>query len=897
MAASLGFRSFSGRAEELERDQPFGPLAQALSLSPSSQDPARAAVGDLLTRRSVASATTPFSPAADLRARLVDDIIDLLERESTAGPVALLLDDLQWADDATLLALPELGRRLFDKPVLIAGAYRPLPRTPALRLLFDALPAGTVDHLVLGPLDPPSVEALAIQLTGDRPGASLLRQADGAAGNPFFLQELFAALVDDGLVEIRDGRAEVRTAALPPSLRTTVIRRLGFLPEPSLRVLRWASVLGTSFVVADLAAVLAASIDETVEALEPALRAQVVVDAGRRLAFRHDLVHEAIYADTPEAIRVGFHLHVGRVLAAAGAEALHVAPHFARGAQGHELEAASWLRRAADDVALRSPATAVGLLERALELTAPRDAVRSELLLELVKTLLWSGRWDDAEDLARRVLENDQGAAIDGTLRYVMARALVYRGRTADSVREVDQALGYAIPDRDRARLLADLSMRLPLLGDLGGGRLAAEEALLLATDGDDKLAASTARSGLALIAVLGGDPMEGARVARAALPRGEGSIAETVELVQPYFFYSIALIDADRLDEAGQVLGRLRRRTEEMGMTWALGLSERLLALLHFLTGDWADALAEAETGIALCEETGTRVWSLVVDAVLVRIASHQGDADRAAQAVMAGERLVAETGLAHLGLERWFLAQALVQEAAGDSDGAYVTLNEAWRTAESRGLVAGTRELGPDLVRLAVARGERSVAEMATRAVESAATRAATPSYEGAALRCRGLLADDPALLARAADAYRRAGRLLELGAVCEDGGLIHGAHGRLDEARGLLEEALGHYGRLGAARDAARAEQHLRALGVRRGARGPRQRPTVGWESLTPTELDVARLAAKGLTNRQIGARMFISSRTVATHVSHVFGKVGLSSRVELAAVMARGIGEAH
>ena len=104
-------------------------------------------------------------------------------------------------------------------------------------------------------------------------------------------------------------------------------------------------------------------------------------------------------------------------------------------------------------------------------------------------------------------------------------------------------------------------------------------------------------------------------------------------------------------------------------------------------------------------------------------------------------------------------------------------------------------------------------------------------------------------------------------------------------------LLGEAVGVYEGVGAFMDLTRAEAALRALGIRRGRRGARRRPLRGWESLTPTELEVVRLATQGLTNVEIGQRLFISRRTVETHLSHVFGKLGVSSRVQLAAQASR------
>lgn len=186
----------------------------------------------------------------------------------------------------------------------------------------------------------------------------------------------------------------------------------------------------------------------------------------------------------------------------------------------------------------------------------------------------------------------------------------------------------------------------------------------------------------------------------------------------------------------------------------------------------------------------------------------------------------------------------------------------------------------------------GNRLSAEAVTQVVEESVGRAAgAPSAEGAALRCRGLLEDDPDVLLSSVEAYRRGPRPFDRALACEDAAAALGRGGRREEAVPLFEEALSAYERLGALRDVARATATMRDLGLPRGARRPRRRPSSGWEGLTPAELKVVQLVAEGLTNGEIAKRLFISRYTVETHLKHVFAKLGLSSRVEVAAEAAR------
>ncbi len=159
-------------------------------------------------------------------------------------------------------------------------------------------------------------------------------------------------------------------------------------------------------------------------------------------------------------------------------------------------------------------------------------------------------------------------------------------------------------------------------------------------------------------------------------------------------------------------------------------------------------------------------------------------------------------------------------------------------------------------------------------------------------AALRCRGMLEADHDLLCEAVCVLRGSPRPLERATACEEAASALRDVAQTTKATALLDEALGIYVELGAARDIARVEAALRSLGRCPSRRGWRQRQAkVGWEALTRTELEVVSLVGEGLTNREVAERLYISARTVETHMTHVFAKLGLSSRLELRAEMAR------
>jgi DNA-binding CsgD family transcriptional regulator len=207
-------------------------------------------------------------------------------------------------------------------------------------------------------------------------------------------------------------------------------------------------------------------------------------------------------------------------------------------------------------------------------------------------------------------------------------------------------------------------------------------------------------------------------------------------------------------------------------------------------------------------------------------------------------------------------------------------------WDRCARHGLALEYRVLGPDLIRLALAAGDPDRARAVAAAMAGLAERNQVPSLTAIALRCRGLADDDAQTLAAAVQACQPGTRPLELAGACEDAGAAFARHGDPDRARPLLEQALAIYEQLDVGRDLARAEAVMRRAGLRRGRRGPRGRPKSGWASLTPAEL-----VADGLTNPQIGARLYISRRTVQTHLIHIFAKLDIASRAQLAAHVAR------
>jgi DNA-binding CsgD family transcriptional regulator len=780
--------------------------------------------------------------------------------------------------------------------VALIGCLRPAPRVADLDRLCGVLEAAGARRLALGALADGAVHDLVADTIAAEPGPGLLAELAGAAGNPLFVAELLGALIQEGAIRTAGGRAEVAETTLPPTLRLTILRRLSFLPDDTLQALQAASILGSSFTVTELSVTTARPVLELSRMLAEAITGRVLEDDGDRLRFRHDLIRDAIYEDLPGSVRRGLHREAGRRLAGAGAAALQVAEQLARGAGRGDAEAIGWLARAAREAAPTSPDVAADLLDRATRLMNPADPGRDHLLAERASSLMWAGRTAAAEDLCRSLLDRDHDPSVEGLARTCLGHALLVGGRPRDGLRELERAgQSSVLTSAEQASALGWASVARRWLGDLDGSAATAEKARSAAAAAGDHQTTAIAMASLASVSELRGRLRDALRVIDDAVRLADRSPGRQGHRYPLHGARSFILVDLDRIEEARSALDTDRRISEELGLGWHLPSYQMVRAAERFVTGEWDDAVTEIQASLELAGETRQAFGGVLGRSVLSLISLHRNQLSRAEEAAAVAMGQVAETGIRYRA--QWALwARALILEAAGKTADALATLAGCWDQCTRQGLRLEYRMLGPDLVRLALAGGDRGRArEVAAAVAELAAENQEVPSLAGAALRCRGLAEDDAEVLGAAVAAYASGSRPLELALACEDAGAAFARQGDMDRARGLLEQAVSTYERLGAARDLARAEAALRQAGIRRGRRGPRGRPRTGWHSLTPTERSVAELVTEGLSNPRIGDRLYISRRTVQTHLAHVFAKLDLTSRAQLAAVVTQHRGD--
>jgi DNA-binding CsgD family transcriptional regulator len=397
------------------------------------------------------------------------------------------------------------------------------------------------------------------------------------------------------------------------------------------------------------------------------------------------------------------------------------------------------------------------------------------------------------------------------------------------------------------------------------------------------------ARQTLGAVALLTGHGSDSLDHLTAAIALVESGRLREPHYLVPDRWRALCLLELDALEDATAAANNARKRAEQLGAKNRVQEPYLIGAITHFTAGRWDEALAELEAGMAIIEETGSRNFVLQYEAVIATIAIHRGDLSAAETFLQAGIRDF-EAGRAQFGADWLFAAQAEWLTAKGQHDAALKIARATWTSTSYLRYTFGYRDRGITLVRLAVATGREELARTVTGELEEGARRTPANSAAAAALLCRSLVERDPAPALDAVARYRQTQLRPALAACCEQTAALLAPLGRRDEAIALLNDAAAIHSDTDATADAARVDAALRQLGARRPSHR-KSRPTSGWESLTPMETDVSQLAAAGLTNPEIGARLYISRRTVETHLSHVFTKLRLTGRTHLAAEVAK------
>ena len=878
-AASRGCQVFWGAGDELGQTLPLLPLLDALRIREPVANPRRGSVVALLRGELISGR------GEDMPAALSEQLLALVDELCAARPTVLVVDDLQWADQPSLGLWERLARSVRHRPLLLVGTMRPVPQREDLLALRHS--ADLAVHLQLAGLAESAVIELVADLAGGKPGEELLRLADGAAGNPLYLTELVEALARSASLSRTDaGAVELTSDSAPRSLSAAIADRLGFVPGAVRAVLRAAALLGVDFAVPDLATVLGRGVVDLVPAVDEALAAGVLAESGIGLGFRHPMIRAALYDEIPAPVRAAWHAEAGRALAEAGAPAARVARQLLPAVDGSpdateplDEWVLHWLAGTAPLLVAQAPRAAAELLRHAVLRSPAGPARHDSLVCRLAEALYRVGDAAEAERVAGQALAGIVEPDLRVDLHWTLAQCRTLTGRSAESLAALQQALAQpGISTRNRARLLVATARAHSDLGQIEKAGQVATAALAEATDPADNWAIGWSLHVLTMVTVMQGRMVDALPLFDRALTvtQADPTLTDLRLLLQ--INKAVTLGGLDQYEGALAAARQAQRLAERAGIMVRRAQAHCCLGELLFYSGRWDEALTEVG---ALADGSKDPIVACFDHGVGAVISFHRGEAGAARRHLAAAAPYAERIGNRVVGTLA--LARSLDAEIAGDLPRALAVLTGFADRAEELDEI---EDLLADGVRLAARIGDTAPARTLTRRAVAFADGSLIPHRQAHALYCRGLLDHEASQLLRAADRYHDACRPLLGATALEAAAVAFLDGGDRAAARAAFTRAFDLYTSLGAARDVGRLQAQFRAKGIRRGPRVKHRKAQCGWDSLTPTEIKVVGLVAEGLSNPQIAARLFLSHRTVATHVSHVLTKLGVHSRIDIA-----------
>jgi DNA-binding NarL/FixJ family response regulator/tetratricopeptide (TPR) repeat protein len=902
----------SGSASELERDLPFSVFVDALDEYVEGLDPKQLAPLADDVRAELAHVLPSLSELAGGRELALQHeryrshraVRALLEQLAERSPLVLVLDDLHWADSASVELLGALLRRPPAAAVLIAVARRPRHLPERLSAALErAQRAGALTGIDLGALTPDE----ARELLGDTVGlADVTVLYEESGGNPFYLEQLARAL-ERSVGVVSDVADTSLAIGIPSAVALALTEEIALLSNTARIVLEGAAVAGDPF-EPELAAVAAATSEASaMDAVDELLRLDFFRPTGvpRRFRFRHPLVRRAVYEATAGGWRLGAHERCAEALAARGATAPTRAHHVERSAREGDLAAVAVLREAGEAATRLAPASAAHWFTAALRLlpqTAPAQE-RVEVLLARAGALAATGNFADSHEalLEGLAIVPHESIALRTTLTTACARAEHRLGRYEQAHARLESELG-GLPEPVSSEAV-DLMIELALNEFYRSKYQSMEE---------------WAKRAVGAAEALGDPPLTAAALAMPALA---DALTGAGKRAQSHRAEAAALIDSLSDNE-------LSRRLD--AATW-LAAAELYLDL-------YAEADAHAYRALTLARATGQGELFLVLYQILGRawyVRAKLAEATELLDGAIEAARLLGQTQ----GLVGNLFNRSVIAVAVGDLDTAVATAQEsvdlarnldegfvpAWAAVRLAGALLETGQPESAVELLLSAGGEEQVLipgswrayclELLTRcwlaldrhaeakraadcagAWASAVQLPMAAAWADRAAAAVDLYTGDPAQAAERAIAAAAAAD--ELGAPIEAAlsrtlaGRALAQDGQHDRAIAELQRAAAELNARGAMRYRDAAERELGKLGHRIQRRTRRGKSGVaGIESLTERELQVARLVVDRMTNPQIAAQLFLSHKTVQTHLRNIFRKMDVSSRVELARAVER------
>jgi DNA-binding CsgD family transcriptional regulator len=859
-AGRMGFATGYGKAEAIDQIAPGAPLLVAL----------RSGANPLLD----GDAFHSLAPLQGQPLWFVDQVAATIDKLAKQSPVLIAIDDVQWADRLSLFALRLLPARLAGSPVVWLLASREPSDDLRSEWAASSIDGVSLQHILIKELSDEALDTIARDLLGLRPSGKSLERLHSLGGNPLLAIQLL-----EGLARAPDPAGD---DALPVSLVATIRSRVSTLSADDADFLRIAAVWGRPIDTHDLALLVggqekAQRIDAVLGSVERGTRLGILTVNGECVAFRHDLVREAIYIDIPGPARRALHRRCARFLLAHGGP-LAAAPHALAAATPGDDEAVGILRRAAGDIGATAPEAAASLMRSAFELVPHSDPQWLPVGEQCADILAQAQRGREAIDVVDTMLGQPLDPDTEARLQVIAANALWLMGLLEDSARRLDAAMArHGVSEAQAVRLAAARARVLTRTASSRDAASAAGRVLDEARRMGDEPAELVALQSLGEIAKNEG--------------RHDAALNHFHSLRQAagvsYLAQEVAELQLlDRFVEADKLLAaaeRNRRANPDAVMPSLVNV--RLWQ--NFYLGRFEEATVNANNVIQLSNDLGTYVHKFDAWQLLSLIAALAGDYDRARTLlghVERGDEADADVRVAGV-----ILAKSYIASAAGDCVEAIRLVKPMLDTADvTRNYWPRSHEWARYHAGMARVAGDEQFAEQSVARAEIASERnPGVASYRGLALQTRGYVERDATLLGDAVEILRLSPRPALVGMALADHGeqLLSTPHRELAIDR--LQEAAAIFERIGYRTHRAAVIENLSRAGIPELLAGkPIRRSENGWVALTDTERAVAELVVRGQTNKAVAFALGISVNTVGTHLRSVFTKIGVHSRVHLA-----------
>jgi DNA-binding CsgD family transcriptional regulator len=804
------------------------------------------------------------------------------------GPLLLAVDDVQWADEASLRFVSHLARRIVDLPVLLVLCGRPRRPDSALsRALTGTQPVTTE----LRPLS----ESAVGQIVRERMSAAAEDEfcvacARASGGNPFLLAEALTSLLADAVspVAAEAGRVEHLRQR---TISFAVLTRLARLGSAAVRFARALAVLGTAAELRQVSRL--AEVDPATAAdLADALARESVITTSRPLEFVHPLVRTAVYADGSDSQRAAWHKRAALILRDDDAPPELLMPHLLATEPESDPFVVESLRAAASDALARGAAeTAAACLHRALA-EPPRPGQRVELYAEYGRATAMANRADEAAMALRTAHDLAGDPLVRGELALELGALMVQTGRAAEAVQTFELARR-AIMDRNPADV-RNLPLRLHVALAMAGFAAMEPPASwidrlesLVAEPGSETEADRMILACLAFVACASGArPAElvgdlASRAAQGPLP------AEHQWLLVN--FASTSLVMADRIPEALALLDRGIESTTARGDVSAF----RYLSVLRSHTAFHGGRLREAEAdgrAALMQHEIDYTTEAPLAAAMVVDALTEQGSLDEA-QTVLTEGGLENPARMNMLIDHFVLMARGRLRLRQGRPREALTDLLACGEVMAGAGYVnPAFAPWRPEAALAQLALGDRAAAVALATEDLALARRFGARRAIGIALRAKGLSEGIAGLelLEEAVGVLEAFPGELDLARALVDYGSALRRSGLRTKAQEHLRRGLDIAARCAAHPVAERANDELIASGAR-----PRRAQLTGPHALTASELRVVRLAADGITNREIAQTLFVTKRTIEVHLTSSYRKLGINSRQQLKAALDEGL----